>query len=116
MDQSVKVLYSASYGGAFDGDRHNPSLIESVENGNTELVRRTKSQVRPPPMNLGVETVPPYYDYYIHEYDGLETVIICYPYRKLAWSLYNNNDKYGLIQAIKDGKLRPPNDRESRQN
>ena len=58
--------------------------------------------------DLTVKTIPAYHTYIIHEYDGLESVKIEFPWQEFALALYLKKDTHPLLMAVQRGDIVVP--------
>lgn len=109
--------FSASRGlcipyGSWSGMRGDPRLIALVKEFGLEksAAARPGQTLLPGQTPLAIATVPAYYNYSIHEYDGMEDVIPEFPWETLARALLSGRTDDTTLLVVKSGKLALPYD------
>lgn len=57
---------------------------------------------------LGVFKVPAYMNYRIYEYDGMEDIVLEFPWKEFALASYNKNDSEPILVAVRSGEVKLP--------
>ena len=58
--------------------------------------------------NLVVETIPAYMNYKIEEYDGLEHIVLEFPWKQFARALYYEDETEPILIAVRSGEVALP--------